>query len=120
MLIKKLNYSGVPITRAGFNKRAGRNFHEIFINEQALIRASRLEKLEFFLANKLAGRNFHEIYINEQALIRASRLEKTEIFSWRACSRNRDTRVLKQNAVSAKSSLRAEMSLEQILHSNFQ
>ena len=30
-------YSGVPITRAGSIKRAGRNFHDIFPNEQALL-----------------------------------------------------------------------------------
>ena len=46
--------------RAGSNKskqagkieilavKAGRNFHDIFKNDQALVRASRLEKSEFF------------------------------------------------------------------------
>ena len=34
--------------RAGSNRRAGRKFHKIFWNEQALISASRLEKSWFF------------------------------------------------------------------------
>ena len=37
------------LKRAGFNKRAGRNFSRILINKQDLIRASRVEKLTFSL-----------------------------------------------------------------------
>jgi hypothetical protein len=73
-------YSGVPITRAGCIKRAGRIFLQILINEQVLIRTSRLEKIEILAVKLQAGRNFHDIFKNEQALLRASRLEKTDFF----------------------------------------
>ena len=86
-------YSGVPITRAGSIKRAGRIFLQILINEQVLIRASRLEKIKILAVKLQAGRNFHDIFKNEQALLRASRLENDQKFLVRACSRNRDTRV---------------------------
>ena len=36
-MLEKSTYSCIPIKRAGFNNRAGRNFHEIIGNEQALI-----------------------------------------------------------------------------------
>ena len=87
-------YSGVPITRAGSIKRAGRIFLQILINEQVLIRASRLEKIKILAVKLQSGRNFHDIFKNEQALLRASRLENDQKFLVRACSRNRDTRVL--------------------------
>ena len=74
-------YTGVPITRAGSIKRAGRIFLQILINEQVLIRASRLEKIKILAVKLQSGRNFHDIFKNEQALLRASRLEKTEFFS---------------------------------------
>ena len=88
-------YSGVPITRAGSIKRAGRIFLQILINEQVLIRASRLEKIKILAVKLQSGRNFHDIFKNEQALLRASRLENDQKFLVRACSRNRDTRVFK-------------------------
>ena len=51
-------YSGVPITRAGSIKRAGWKFHEFLLNEQVLIRASRVEKCIFSLLKWLrAGHN---------------------------------------------------------------
>ena len=73
-------YSCIPITRAGSIKRAGRIFLQILINEQVLIRASRLEKIKILAVKLQAGRNFHDIFKNEQALLRASRVEKTEFF----------------------------------------
>ena len=86
-------YSCIPITRAGSIKRAGRIFLQILINEQVLIRASRLEKIKILAVKLQSGRNFHDIFKNEQALLRASRLENDQKFLVRACSRNRDTRV---------------------------
>ena len=86
-------YSGVPITRAGSIKRAGRIFLQILINEQVLIRASRLEKIKILAVKLQSGRNFHDIFKNEQALLRASRLENDQKFLVRACSLNRHTRV---------------------------
>ena len=50
------DYSGVPITRAGSNKRAGWNFHKFSPNEQVLIRASRVEKCIFFFNEMIASR----------------------------------------------------------------
>ena len=67
--------------RAGSIKRAGRIFLQILINEQVLIRASRLEKIKILAVKLQSGRNFHDIFKNEQALLRASRLEKTDFFS---------------------------------------
>ena len=64
-----LSYSGVPITRAGCIKQAGRIFLQILIYEQVLIRASRLEKIEILAVKLQAGRNFHDIFKNEQALL---------------------------------------------------
>ena len=86
-------YSCIPITRAGSIKRAGRIFLQILINEQVLIRASRLEKIKILAVKLQSGRNFHDIFKNEQALFRASRRENDQKFLVRACSRNRDTRV---------------------------
>ena len=91
--VRMSDYSGVPITRAGSIKRAGRIFLQILINEQVLIRASRLEKIKILAVKLQSGRNFHDIFKNEQALLRASRLENDQKFLVRACSRNRDTRV---------------------------
>ena len=79
-------YSGVPITRAGSIKRAGRIFLQILINEQVLIRASRLEKSKILAVKLQSGKNFHDIFKNEQALLRASRLENDQNF-W--CERAR-------------------------------
>ena len=42
-------YSGVPITRAGFTKQAGRICTRIQINEQDMMTASREGKWTFFL-----------------------------------------------------------------------
>ena len=44
-----IQYSGVPIMQAGSIKQAGRIFTRIQINEQDLIRASRVEKWTFSL-----------------------------------------------------------------------
>ena len=41
------NYSGVPNKRAGSNKQAGRNFHEISIIEQVLINKQGGKIVEF-------------------------------------------------------------------------
>ena len=90
-----ITYSCIPITRAGSIKRAGRIFLQILINEQVLIRASRLEKIKILAVKLQSGRNFHDIFKNEQALLRASRLENDQKFLVRACSRNRDTRVFR-------------------------
>ena len=73
-------YSGVPITRTGSIKQAGRIFLQILINEQVLIRAIRLAKIKILAVKLQAGKNFHDIFKNEQALLRASRLEKTDLF----------------------------------------
>ena len=59
-------YSGVPITRAGSIKQAGRIFLQILINEQVLIRASRLEKIKILAVKLQSGRNFLYIFKNEQ------------------------------------------------------
>ena len=75
-----LEGSCIPIMRAGSIKRAGRIFLQILINEQVLIRASRLEKIKILAVKLQSGRNFHDIFKNEQALLRASRVEKTEFF----------------------------------------
>ena len=93
LLICLSTYSCIPITRAGSIKRAGRIFLQILINEQVLIRASRLEKIKILAVKLQSGRNFHDIFKNEQALLRASRLENDQKFLVRACSCNRDTRV---------------------------
>ena len=45
-------------------------------------------------SNKKAGWKDKQNLWNEQALIRASRLENPRIFPLRACSHNRDTRVV--------------------------
>ena len=76
MLLFITEYSGVPITRAGSIKQARRIFLQILVNEQVLIRTSRLEKMEILAVKLQAGRNFHDVLKNEQALLRASRLEK--------------------------------------------
>ena len=67
MILNRHQYSGVPITRAGSIKRAGRIFLQILINEQVLIRASRLEKINILAVKLQSGRNFHDIFKNEQA-----------------------------------------------------
>ena len=43
----KCDYSGVPNKRAGSNKQAGRNFHEISIIEQVLINKQGGKIVEF-------------------------------------------------------------------------
>ena len=53
--LRESAYSSLPIKRAGSNKRAGWNFSEISLNEQAVI-------------NEQAG-FFSEISLNEQAVI---------------------------------------------------
>ena len=42
-----ITYSGVPNKRAGSNKQAGRNFHEISIIEQVLINKQGGKIVEF-------------------------------------------------------------------------
>ena len=49
LAVGSLTYSDVPITRAGSIKQAGWIFHDFFLIEQVLIRASRMEKCIFSL-----------------------------------------------------------------------
>ena len=46
-MIEAATYSGVPNKRAGSNKQAGRNFHEISIIKQVLINKQGGKIVEF-------------------------------------------------------------------------
>ena len=53
-----------------------------------------MDKFSIKMVNSEQGRILKNL-INEHALLRASRLEKSIFFLKRACSRNRDTRVVR-------------------------
>ena len=67
-------YFAVSNKWAGFDKQTGRIFSGIQINEQDLIRATRVENGHFLYWN---GSEQGRTLINEKAPIRESRLEKS-------------------------------------------